>query len=233
MILTSADSVTDEMLRFDCDGGSIYVHRQLVCDRSEGMNEATKQSEEVIESTLSKINEGSWYDHWLSKRGWELYIGFLYGHPIWTRSKHYSIEEDFKHLADICDHGRSSDTDQDAADAAMDAIRDLVLQHGDALSRPFNILEKMEICDFECEEHSAVRLLADFMVYGQSGYVFGKWYDAYMTDYKDGCLDAELGVRFTEKAIAKSRKGDLPNLLERCKYHLHRNYPDQCCYLEK
>lgn len=71
------------------------------------------------------------------------------------------------------------------------------------------------------------------MVYGQSGYVFGKWYAAYVTDYNDSCLDAELGVRFTEKAIAKSRKGDLLNLLERCKYHLHRNYPDQWCYLEK
>jgi hypothetical protein len=145
------------------------------------MKKAVERSEEVIDSTLSKIDRTPWAgcrSYRLCMRSWELYIGFLYGHPIWTRSEQSTIEEDFKRLAKIWEDSRCENTDIDAADAAMDAMREMVVQHGEALSRPFNILEEIDACDFD-RDHS-VELLMDFMVYGQSGRVFGKWYDAYV-----------------------------------------------------
>lgn len=219
------------MLRIDCNGGIIYVHRHLLCGRSEEMKDAVEESEIVIDSSLSEINEGSWHQHWLRKRGWELYIGFLYGHPIWTRSEQHTVEEDLRQLADIWDDGRYNNMDRDAADAASDAIRELVVQHSKALSRPFNVLEESGVCDFDYDQ--VAEFLVDFMVYGQSGRVFGKWYNAYVNEYGDGSLERRLGVRFLEKAVAKSERRDLPDLMERCKYHLNRDDPEQCYLLDK
>ena len=51
------------------------------------------------------------------------------------------MEDDFKELAEIWKDGYCKDTDCDAADAAIDAIREIVVQHGNMLSRPFNVLE--------------------------------------------------------------------------------------------
>jgi hypothetical protein len=220
------------MLRIDCDEGSIYVHRHLLCGRSDDMTDSIENSEVVIDSSLSKIKResGRWLGN-MDKRAWELYIGFLYGQPIWTRNEQFTIDQEFEQLVEMWEDGWWSSFDLDAADAAMDAIRELVMQHIEGLSRPFNALRKLDFADFE--EDAPVKFLADFMVYGQSGRVFSKWYDAYVNDYKDGCLDAELGVRFSEKAAAMSERRDLPNLMERCRYHSHRDDPDRCCYLDK
>ena len=184
--------------------------------------------EQIIDPSLSKIDyESSALP--LSKRRWELYIGFLYGQPIWIRSEQFTIEEDFRVLAQIWEHMRCDDTDIDAADAAMDAMREMVMQHGDALSRPFNITEEVDACDFDRDY--SVELLMDFMVYGQSGSVFGKWYDAYVEGGDSGCLDQGLADRFSEKADAKSENRDLPDLMERCTYHFHSS--GKRCYLNK
>lgn len=146
------------------------MHRQLLCDRSKFMKQTIEECEEVIDPSLSKIEQGSWDRRWYSKRGWELYIGFVYGHPIWTRNDQHSIEEDFEQLALIYEEGKLG-IDLDSSDAAIDAICELVTKNSEALSRPFEILEEWGILDVGDTPQD---VLMDFMVYGQSSSVFGK-----------------------------------------------------------
>ena len=187
-----------------------------------------EELEEVIDSRLSSIDADSWHDSMRGKRAWELYIGYLYGHPLWTRSEQFTIDEDFKLLVLIWEDGQWNAFDNSIANTAIDAIRELVMQHSEELSRPFNVLEEMDLCDFEYG--GPVDLLMNSMVYGQSGRVFGKWYDAYVDSRDRGSLDQGLGERFSEKAEIKADKGELPDLMERCRYHSHGGDP---CYLDK
>jgi hypothetical protein len=155
----------------------------------------------------------------MGKRAWELYIGFLYGRPIWTPSSEHSIAEDFEHLALIWDQGRCEQVDWDAANVAIDAIRDLVTCYSDSLKRPFNILDKWDLME---EDDALYKLLLEFMVYGQSSGVLGEWYHAF-DDGDDTRLDASLSDKFSEKADAKSRGLDHPDIMDPCRYHLHEN----------
>jgi hypothetical protein len=192
------------------------------------MKEVIEELEEVIDSGLSSIDAESWPGRMYNKRLWELYIGFLYGHPIWTRSEKHSIEEDFEQLALLWDDGRWDMYDLDASDAAMDAIRELVTQHGEELTRPFNILGDWNLVDGGDTPYD---FLMDFMVYGHSGSVCGKWYDAYVSDKDDGSIDEGLAGRFSEKAGAKAEGNKMPDLMECCRYHRHEL--DERCYLDK
>jgi hypothetical protein len=188
--------------------------------------------EELVDSSLSKIDPQAWGRHGTSRRAWELYAGFLYGHPIWTRSDHYSIEEDFGHLVEIWYDGHWHRTDTDAADAAMDAMRQLIVQETDALTRPFNIIDNI-IGSYD-ETEDSVQFLMDFMVYGQSGHVFGKWYDAFMDEGgADGLLEEGLAERYKKKAQARREGHGMLDLMERCKYHDHHAFPERPCYLDK
>lgn len=199
-----------------------------MCERSKAIKSVIEDLEEVIDSGLSSIDTESWPGRMYNKRLWELYIGFLYGHPIWTRSEQHSIEDDFEQLALLWDDGRWDSYDFDASDAAMDAIRELVTQHGEELTRPFNILGDWNLLDggdTPCE------FLMDFMVYGQAGSLFGKWYDAYVSDKDDGSIDEGLAGRFSEKADAKAEGNKMPDLMERCRYHHHES--EEPCYLDK
>lgn len=195
------------------------------------MKGVIEELEEVIDSGLSSIDAAeSWPGRMKNKRLWELYIGWLYGHPLWTRSPQHSIDEDFEQLALLWDDGRWDSYDPENADAAMDAIRELVTQHGEDLSRPFNVLSNWNLLDggdTPCE------FLMDFMVYGQSGSLCGKWYDAYASDNDKGSIDEGLAGRFSEKAEAKAERNKMPDLMERCRYHLHEPDLDERCYLDK
>lgn len=221
------NSVTDRLLRIDCEGGSIYVHKHLLCERSERMERVIEELEEEIDSGLSSIHTQSWGGWMTDKRLWELYIGYLYGHPLWIRSQQHSIEEDFKQLALLRDDVLTESYDDAVPDVAMDAIRELVTQHGEALSRPFNFLAESTMND---ESNALYQFLLDFMVYGQSGRVFGKWYAAYVKSGHSASFDRHLADRFSEKADAESEGRDLPDIMEQCRYHYH---PDDTCYLDQ
>jgi hypothetical protein len=194
-MLINFERVTDRLIRFDCEGTSIYVHRQLLCDRPDEMKEYIEDCEEVIDPSLSKIDHESWERRWYSKRGWELYIGSVYGHPIWTRSEQHSIEDDFEQLALIYEEGKLG-TDPESSDATIDAIRDLVMHGSEALSRPFKILAGWGILD---EGDTPQDVLMDFMVYGKSISVFGKWYHTFDWNFK---LTSRLAATLTEKGKA-------------------------------
>lgn len=195
------------------------------------MKEVIEELEEVIDSGLSSVDAAeSWPGRMADKRLWELYIGWLYGHPIWTRSQQHNIEEDFEQLALLWDDGRWDRYDPDASDAAMDAIRELVTQHGEELSRPFNVLDNWNLMD---EGDNPREFLLDFMVYGQSGSLCGKWYDAFASGSDRGSIDEGLAIRFSEKAEARAEGNKMPDLMERCRYHLHEPDLGERCYLHK
>lgn len=195
------------------------------------MREVVEEFEEVINESLGEFEHAAWTALWADKRVWELYIGFLYGHPIWTRSEEHSVEDDFRNLALIWFEGTWDGQDYDAADAAMDAMCELVTQDPSALSRPLNILSGS--CSF-AEDDAPRKFLMDFMVYGRSSCVFGKWYNAF--EKKDGCgnMDGDLATRFENKAGAKIKRSSYEevDIMERCRYHFHM-VVDQPCYLDK
>jgi len=189
------------------------------------MKQMVEECEVVIDLSLSTIDRYSWDDRWLSKRGWELYVGFLYGQPIWIRSELYVIDDDFEQLALIWDVGQHNVNDLEAADAAIDAVRELVTHESDALSRPISVLDSRSMSD---EGDSPYDILLDFMVYGQSASAFGKWYHA----SDDSNLDNRLARMFSEKANTKEKGLDQPDIMERCRYHLHNILPRRHCYLD-
>lgn len=156
------------------------------------------------------------------KRTWELYIGFILGRPMWTRSQQHSIEEDFRYLLQIYDFGYFDDVDQDAADAAADAIRELVMQASHELQRPLNILYEL---DFDLDDAIGV-FLVHFMICGHSATAFRRWYDAFGAQNWYDDLDSALYGMF--KHI--SYTGERPDMMERCRYHKHGK---QTCYLDK
>lgn len=195
------------------------------------MKEVVEQFEEVINESLGEFEHAAWTGLWADKRVWELYIGFLYGHPIWTRSEQRSVEDDFRSLALIWFEGTWDGQDHDAADAAMDAMRELVTQDPSALSRPINILSESNA---SLENDAPWEFLMDFMVYGQSSSVFGKWYSAFEKKDGSGNMDSDLATRFENKAGAKCKLSSYEevDIMERCRYHYHMVVGEPC-YLDK
>ena len=191
------------------------------------MERITEELEEEIDLGLSSIDAHSWEGWMTDKRLWELYIGYLSGQPLWVRSQQHSIEEDFKQLALLRDDILIESYDDAVLDVAMDAIRELVTQHGEALSRPFNFLAQSAL---NGESEPLYQFLLDFMVYGQSGRVFDKWYAAYVKSGSSGSFDRDLADRFSEKADAESEGRDLPDIMEQCRYHYHSG---DTCYLDQ
>jgi hypothetical protein len=98
------------------------------------------------------------------------------------------------------------------------------MHESEALSRPFNILAEWGILD---EGDTPQDVLMDFMVYGKSSSVFRKWYHEFDCNFN---LTSRLAAILTEKGKASFGEHDLPDLMERCRYHRH--YPDHC-YLDK
>jgi hypothetical protein len=76
----------------------------------------------------------------------------------------------------------------------------------------------------------------DFMVYGQSDRVSGKWNDAF---YKNrnfrsvGWLEEDLATRFKEKSKATRKRHEMLDLMECCSYHCHHIMLERPCYLDK
>lgn len=227
MMLTSDDSVTDLMLRIDCVGGSVYVHSHLLTECSEEWKERL-QGLYDIDAGLMTLDTTAWRNPEGGKRRWELYIGFVYGGPIWTRSEEHSLEDDFLQLAIIWDECRYNDQHPDACDAAIDAMCEIATQNADALQNPFGVMLKADTYD-ECDD--PMRLVLDFMVYGRSENVFERWYNA-APDSLASRIDRELAERFEKKGQLRRTQHAMPDLMEPCRYHLHRGSGEHECYLE-
>ena len=110
----------------------------------------------------------------------------------------------------------------------MDAVRELVTQHGEDLTRPFLILGDRNLLD---GDDTPCELLVDFTVYEEAGSLCGKWYDAYVSDRDQGSIDKGFAGRFSMKAEVKAEGHEMPDPMERCRYHRHD--PDERCYVDK
>lgn len=216
------------MLRIDCVGGSVYVHRHLVSERSQEWREQLRDNERDIDAGLSVMDTTTWKNTEGGKRRWELYISHVYGGPIWERSEEHSLEDDFLQLAIIWDDYKYNDQDPDASDAAMDAMCEIVIQNADALQNPRELLIE---ADTFAEGDYPLELILDFLVYGRSEKVFGKWYHAFNC-HKSSLIDQEFSERFAERAALGRNRQDMPDLMERCRYHLHRGQGEHECYLD-
>ena len=221
----SSCSVADQVIKIDCDDGSIYVARNILCERSKETKDFVRDNVVDIDDSLSHMPErGAVMEH---KRAWELYVGFLHGHPIWTRSPEHSIEEDFYNLVQIREFAETDASDFDVMNAAMDAIRELVTQHSDALHCPSNVFG----CGVDNFDEDPVGIfLMEYMLFDNFSGVFKKWYSC-----DDERLDEGLSSILKQTAEAvnghKPNKGDeKSDLMERCRFHSHGSKP---CYLDK
>lgn len=215
------------MLRIDCLGGSVYVHRRLLSECSPEWGERLEEEYEV-DAGLLVLDTTTWKDPEGGRRRWELYIGFVYGGPMWTRSEEHSLEDDFPGLAIIWDDCKYNEQDSDACDAAIDAMREIIIRHADALQNPLELIRKADT--YEDFDHP-MKLILDFMVYGRSENVFGRWYNA-APDSLASRIDRELAERFEKKGQLRRTQHAMPDLMEPCRYHLHRGSGEHECYLE-
>lgn len=229
------------MLRIHYDGGTIYIHRHLICERSQEWNSLVAAHEEVIDDSLSSL-DSELFDMLSNKGAWELFGRFLYGGPMWTPSEGHSapkdIQDDFDNLVEI-HYEISGDKmgDVDASDAAMDSIRELVMKESRALKGPFGELDQR--MGRYTPNSPPGKFLLDFMVYEPSNAAMANWYSAWSASPHGGNLhgdlDDGLAERLSEKAEARGRSGRAykhPDLMERCRYHSHADF-EQPCYLEK
>jgi hypothetical protein len=160
-----------------------------------------------------------------------MYLNFIYGQPIWIRlSKRWSgepdIDEDWRDLVgayELSMHYK----DYDAADAALDGMRNLLEQCRDTLKDPFG--DWWREGDFELPYG---RLILDYMVHKACSN-FREWREVHEHHiFAEDDIVNELSKRFAEESQRKADGTAEPDLMERCRYHLHveKGTP---CYLNK
>ena len=147
---------------------------------------------------------------------------------MWAYAPGANIHTVWLDLNQIRSFGTRYD-DFDAADACLDGMRDILQNWRNELGDPFALLE---FTDLEFEEPCG-RLIVDYMVHRSCD--IKQWIDAsekwecYMGP---GSLEEALSEKFSEEAQSKEDGIGEPDLMVRCRYHLHveKGLP---CYLDK
>lgn len=193
---------------------SLHVHKHLLLERSK-----------LLKDEVEAITEG--YLDWtvymfLDLTAASKYLGFLYGNPMWVNTPGSDIGEAWDSLEAI--HSLSMEyEDFDAADACLDGMREVLeYRHGD-FGCPF-AYGQMDL------NTPRGRLILDYMVY--RSFDIREWIDAYNSCQGEHNLEEALSKTFAEAAQRKKEKIGKPDLMERCRYHLHveKGLP---CYLDK
>jgi hypothetical protein len=195
----------------------LLVHKHLLSARSRLLNAD-------IEET-----KGEYLD-W-ARFGLELpvasrYVGFLYGQPMWAYTPEGDIYDEWHELNELYQFTTGKE-DFDAADACIDGMRDIIQNWRDGLDDdPFDHARPAYL-DFEAPDG---RLIVDYMVHRSCD--IKKWIDAYGSSGGDHGLEAALSKKFAAEVQRKKSKIAEPNLMKRCRYHLHveKGLP---CYLDK
>lgn len=154
-----------------------------------------------------------------------IYIGFLYGQPMWIYSADEHVDSAFVSLGEIHEMSMRYE-DYDAADACLDGMRELLENHRDSMSVPFSLIDHW--MDFDV---AYGRLLVDYMVHKEGQ--FQKWLTAHnRAPWASGDLHRALSKVFAEEAQRRDDRLEEPDLMARCRYHLHveKGLP---CYLDK
>jgi hypothetical protein len=148
---------------------------------------------------------------------------------MWTYVLGANVKEEFYELAEI--HGFSMDhEDFDAADACVDGMRDILQDWRDDLGHPFDPVDPV-YHDFEAPDG---RLIVNYMVHTSCD--IPEWIEAFEEgNYlgEAGSLHDALAKKFAEEAQRRREEEVIePDLMERCRYHLHveKGLP---CYLDK
>lgn len=162
-------------------------------------------------------------------RASDLFSGFLYGQPMWDPITMQDVDEDYEALVKVY-MSEDNFLSEGAIDASIDAIRDLLIWKGSTLHGLFAPLT------FHPLVHSELaRLLLDFLVYGDCGGHAKTWVENCASECSlvwpgSGSLEQELCGMLLGKAQDERAGRQPPDLMERCRYHVHGEKP---CYLDK
>jgi hypothetical protein len=199
------------------------VHAHLLCERSESLKAAVERA-----VATDCLTFGAFY---VSDSAARMYLGFLYGNPMWTNHSEGNrtaqhVNNDWRDLTRVHDLGMYHE-DYDAVDAALDGMRNLLRFCRNHLSDPF-------LGNYEEEEEKFAephgRLILDFMVHKDCN--FREWMQAYDRSYWDADINKALSKKFAEESQRIADEIAEPDLLKRCRYHLHVEYGTPC-YLDK
>ena len=215
------------------------VHRGLLCNISDEISdlldayeeaEAEQSPKPLPQDPSQRVPAFLWEPSELySKRGVEMWTGFLYSQPMWTFRGKDSNREDFFALMEVwnwvhrCKH-------RFAMDAALDCIRTMLNDHYDVLDDPMAILVNTRA--LKQRFRSTTFIMMDFMVSGKDAEKLKVW--AFDTDGRDSdeeevfSLKLEFQKKFNEDALVERMGLPKVNLMERCRYHTHGDGP---CYL--
>jgi hypothetical protein len=169
----------------------------------------------------------------ISKRSVEMWTNFLYGQPIWMLRGKYHVIEGFNALLSVLNFTHHYDHYL-ADDAALDAIRMILVDHSDVLKDLFDLLRKLwtRLRAFR----AVVNMLIEFIVFRDGNEKVKLWAetDNDLTDTEEKfLLRLELRLAFEHKAW-QERTGQAPqDLMKRCinHWHSHRDRPGPC-YLD-
>lgn len=197
----------------------VQVHKHLLSGRSE-----------LFKADVEKIEDGYWDWAWfnLDMQAAFRYVSFLYGQPMWAYAPGGNINEEWRELHELYNFSTYRE-DFDAADACIDGMREMLQSWRSDLTRPFEHLRTYR-SDFGKPCGS---LVVDYMVHRSCD--TKQWINHFEEcDHMEnpGSLQDALSRKFAEEAQRKKDKTTEPDLMERCRYHLHieKGLP---CYLDK
>lgn len=195
----------------------LRVHKHLLRERSE-----------LLKADVDNVKGGylNWGQTGLCLHVASRYVNILYGQPMWTYTSGDDIYNEWHALNELYQFSTGK-ADFDAADACVDGMRDILQEWREGLDDdPFDPNFPADL-DFEAPDG---RLIVDYMVHKSCD--IRKWIDAYEGCEGDHGLEEALSKKFAEEAQRKKDKIKQPDLMERCRYHLHveKGLP---CYLDK
>lgn len=174
---------------------------------------------------MEKITDGclDWTRHtYLDLTSASQYLSFLYGQPMLVHTSCNDIGDAWTMLDDIHTFSVICE-DFDAVDACLDGMRELLEHRHSDFGCPFAYVQMDP--NTPCG-----RLILDYMVY--RSFDIRGWIDAYELCVGHDNLEEALSKKFAEAAQRKKDNVGAPDLMERCRYHLHvgKGLP---CYLDK
>lgn len=183
----------------------LHVHKHLLSKRSE-----------LFKADVDVIEDGEYDWSWsnLDLKATSQYVGSLYGQPMWSYAPGANINVEWCTLNELY-HFSTNRKDFDAADACIDGMREMLEGWRGDLTYPFVHLQFFR-CDFGAP---CGRILLDYMVHRSCD--IKRWIDDYELYCDPGSLQDALSKKFAEEAQRKKDKTDRPDLMQRCRYHLH------------
>lgn len=219
---SSLHRADDDIIKIAVDDGEAFVHKHLLCERSQILKDEVEAAKEDPEDGWKYLV--SWPDAYLCETGLRTYVWFLYGQPLFFEGEFtdkHLLRAEYRRILTVHDFATSKE-DWEAADACMDVMRTIVTKYGKQLEHPFDGGQCTEM-EFDSPRG---RFLLDYVVHGDSGRTLEKWVAVFEhkdSDLEDvaGDFEEALAEKLVDEAKRKRAKQDPPDYMERCRYHLH------------